>query len=56
MKNMKKIFVDSEWLWNFMDREGIDAYNSLVKSNNIVTNGVICMLNIKLPINLKKTK
>lgn len=41
---MKKVFVDLEDLIDFFYKEGEDAYNSLVASNNIVSNGVFFYL------------
>lgn len=38
---MKKEFVHSDWLYKFMVKEGMETYNSLVLSNNIVSNGIV---------------
>lgn len=47
---MSKIFVDINWLWKFMEKEGDEAYDSLIASNKIVTNGIIRRISIEIPI------
>ena len=41
MNETEFVFVDVNDLWKFLDKEGVEAYNSLVMSNNIQSNGLI---------------
>lgn len=50
---MKKQFVDIDWLWKFYNKEGVRAYNSLVKSNNVISNGTIMRIQVEIPNNIK---
>lgn len=45
-KGLEKVFVDVKWLWDFLKKEGADAYNSLLLSNKIVSNGLISYITI----------
>lgn len=47
-KGMRKIFADVKWLYKFLKKEGVDAYNSLLLSNKIVSNGFITYVVINL--------
>lgn len=47
-KTTKKVFVDIDWLHNFLDKEGVEVCNSLLASNNILSNGII--MQIKIPL------
>jgi len=53
-KGMEKIFVDVKWLGDFLKKEGADAYNSLLLSNKVISNGFITYITIKLPFSKKQ--
>ena len=44
---MDKQFVSIGWLSNFYKKEGVEIYNSLILSNNIVSDGLILFLEIE---------
>lgn len=46
---MKRIIMSVDWLIDFFEKEGAEAYNSLVISNNLATKGeVLIPIVIKL--------